>query len=968
MWHPPDASLCNPADGEVPLKSAIWRAFCSPPRHALITDQEALLTRGELKHEGNVQFLDGATLAKWIWASQEQLHFSQHLYDQSSRSVMAAERPPFQYPVTAWNIVDAMELACHASSVRRASSMDCKTLDPESTKTTPLSLSEMSSLIACYGNWMKEVAGKTIVGPLPKEVVQSAQSNAPLDGMTGIGGSYLEAMVAQHAALSSIAMDFDHVGDRYVRLSLLLKELESLDRQEQAEEEKAHASKLAESFQTMASSIQIMAQSIDGSPAAPAKAAMGAAAFEAAQQGLTQSLLAISAGLKSTKEGLEQQRLHVVGSALGEVSQAKDSSRALSTHINDLINASASLEQTRLKADQAAARITFQDFVNGQPVHVNTVMRRTYNTNLLRYEEALARARRLAFIAKRAIELRFGVDMATMGEDMVLVDPPKEWAADVCTMKGIDYAAIRNGTGDQTQFEFGSEVPPGDHFADEFIGDYVSQLEDFVASYPFDFPLKDGDDTAVLSLAEDIYRLTASCVRPSVNLLYFSTEFDRRDTDFVEDQTRGWFVHGCEQPPAPEDGGTEPFEWAGCVVATPVPAPEPVVSDGGVLNSPLPEGALAYLVGNRPCQSGSPGVPGDPEISCPDGFGERAAGVLAQRLPTLDAGAYQLSLYISEAASAAPYSGGNQAAARIVRERDDVEVTRAEGVPGPWERVSLGFFADQGERYRVEILPSTVDVVLDTGSDAGPDAWPGLLVSAAQVEHVAVLSSGAAEPSSWEYTDVNQVAAQPVCHERVGPELRNQFRRRCMQVCPEGIKESCKGSTSTTSAPRVCFYESTFSIGLEDVESGRLIPSGQLAIGNFNLRHNRAGVNLVGTNVTSCDSVQGASCYGNGFGQYTLIHSGNTQIRNYEGGTLDVHMDPGFIEHGKSLAAERTVTNPPSSADMGALEAYMKDEFKGRPLQGMYTLRIWDTPTLQWHQVEDVQLVWNYHYWTRFKH
>ncbi len=102
--------------------------------------------------------------------------------------------------------------------------------------------------------------------------------------------------------------------------------------------------------------------------------------------------------------------------------------------------------------------------------------------------------------------------------------------------------------------------------------------------------------------------------------------------------------------------------------------------------------------------------------------------------------------------------------------------------------------------------------------------------------------------------------------------------------------------------------------------------------------------------------------------EYSLLHDGEAQIRNWEGGSLEVHMDPAFIEHGKGLAVERVVTNPPTSADMGLLDSYMKSELKGRPMQGMYTLRIWESPSLQWDRIEDVQLVWKYHYWTRFSH
>ncbi len=241
-----------------------------------------------------------------------------------------------------------------------------------------------------------------------------------------------------------------------------------------------------------------------------------------------------------------------------------------------------------------------------------------------------------------------------------------------------------------------------------------------------------------------------------------------------------------------------------------------------------------------------------------------------------------------------------------------------------------------------------------------------MLVAAAQVEAVGQDGGGELDPpSKWERTNLERVAEDPVCHEYVGAQLRQQFERKCAYVCPNGIKSDCPGVDPST-VPTVCYYEASFSLALDQIERGEIIPSGQIAIGNFNFRHNLAGVNLVGTGITSCDDVSGVSCYGNGFTEYTLTHAGDTQIRNWEGGSLPVKLDQAYIEHGKALANERTITNPPSSADLASLDSYMKGELKGRPIQGSYTIRIWESPTLRWERLQDIQLVWKYHYWTRF--
>ena len=207
----------------------------------------------------------------------------------------------------------------------------------------------------------------------------------------------------------------------------------------------------------------------------------------------------------------------------------------------------------------------------------------------------------------------------------------------------------------------------------------------------------------------------------------------------------------------------------------------------------------------------------------------------------------------------------------------------------------------------------------------------------------------------------------PNCTTKRGAALRRRFTRHCDYVCNSGFQsEPCSGA-DPAGIPVRCYYEANFDINLSRIEDGSLIPSGQIAIGNFNFRHNKVGVNFVGTGVTDCSTSSAPSCYGNGFVEYSLSHSGNTRIRNWEGASIPADMQRAFIEHGKGLAAERVITNPPSSTDLGLMSSYMKSEFKGRPMQGLYTLRIWDQPGLRWDHVDDIQLVWNYHYWTRFE-
>jgi hypothetical protein len=74
----------------------------------------------------------------------------------------------------------------------------------------------------------------------------------------------------------------------------------------------------------------------------------------------------------------------------------------------------------------------------------------------------------------------------------------------------------------------------------------------------------------------------------------------------------------------------------------------------------------------------------------------------------------------------------------------------------------------------------------------------------------------------------------------------------------------------------------------------------------------------------------------------------------------------GNIEHARGLANERYITNPISSSDQSMINQYLRKEFQGRPLVGNFVLRVWDEDGLDFNSIQDVQLVLNYTYWTRF--
>jgi hypothetical protein len=142
---------------------------------------------------------------------------------------------------------------------------------------------------------------------------------------------------------------------------------------------------------------------------------------------------------------------------------------------------------------------------------------------------------------------------------------------------------------------------------------------------------------------------------------------------------------------------------------------------------------------------------------------------------------------------------------------------------------------------------------------------------------------------------------------------------------------------------------------------------GKVAAGNFNYRTQNVALNVIGTGVLDC-SHGNPSCYGSAYVEYELTHAAfNVPMTDYVGDVRCFNFGAGRINSGKALAAERYLTLPLSSADSDLVDqpAFLKTEFAGRPLSGAYRLRIKDSPALAWDNVEDVQIMLGYNYWSR---
>jgi hypothetical protein len=452
------------------------------------------------------------------------------------------------------------------------------------------------------------------------------------------------------------------------------------------------------------------------------------------------------------------------------------------------------------------------------------------------------------------------------------------------------------------------------HFADSYIGDYVRRLENVVESYRLVHNFQSGKDFLVASLRDDILGVRRECELESPNLLHFSGELDRHYAGW--EREGAWSVLNC--PDA--DGALV----AGCLdVEKLTEAPFVASSE------------LVHLRGYQ--------------LS----FGEDDATDRGLWQPVqLREGVYMFSWYSPPADP-----GGNSGKAQL-EDGSEPELLQLEPgsdavrtiVGGLWDR---HYFA-----FRVP-AQQVVRVGFSSGSGAAQlrVAAP-MLVSVLPVDVNASL-----EPPAYQDTGETRLVRSRACEDTDGSTFREQYwRRACVFECPDGYSTTCESV-----AVRRCYRETSFSLSQRGLARGLPFRNAGFAQSNFNYRIGTVGLNFVGTGVQSCEgSSTPAACYANGFVQYSLYHQGPFAVRNHFGQDFRVHLFPGRVERARGLATERYLGNPLGSADRDLMSQYDRTELLGRPMDGRFVLRVWEDAGIDFERIEDVQLLLNYYYWTRF--
>jgi hypothetical protein len=827
------------------------------------------------------------------------------------------------------SLMDAAELLCHAGE----KALDCSLSDPPLIN-DPDDLASASGYMDCVANRLLRNLGRTVVANMPSDVLVSATEYATTGAYPRTGGEMssgvneiASALIDASSASAAIAQHIRGLASDVRRFQRQLElagiSFERADLQLVSEVSRYQAACISAASPSV--SVGAGGVGVSMNPgAALATCADSYAQIDIARQinRLTREQLGLEEdqSFDDFRDSFENRTV--------ALTERAGSLRAAILRIESGL---AELETKRFEAHRALGRAMLADSdAMGRHYGINTFQRRRYNTARVRYEEAFLRAKRLAFLARRGVEQRLGTDLRSLERDLHLVGRPAEWVDSLCAMSGIDYARARDGESVLTD----ANGEPVAHYAGEFIGDYVRKLEAVVDGYRLAYPFQNASDTAEISLRDDVHAVRVACAVQSRNILRSSDELHAAGAGM-------WFFEDCT-------GSGEPAV-RNCISTTPIAGADGVAPFTG----------YEVFFGRS-----EPGVTVDPLTGLLADTTIQLSSSIEQEVE-LSPGTYRMSFYGRQLSTG--FKPGEAVRVESVGDFEPVQpigdTISAETEDPSWNR--YWFLFDVPASSGVGEAPYRV--VIDRGGRTSEALSVGL--GGFMLERVDVPLNAVATlypPQRFASTDESGLEVRPACEDSTGIAFRREaWRRGCDRVCDTGFGGAC----APTDENSACYWETTFTVTLDDLDRGRNIPTpGSFAAGNFNYRFDRVGVNVVGTELIDCAaSGLPSTCYGTGNIPFSIRHEEPYLVRNHVGDTYEAPLFLGRVERARALAAERYVTNPLSSADRALIEPYMRTELRGRPLAGTYVLRIWDVDGLRFERLEDVQLVLDYRYWTRFE-
>lgn len=553
-----------------------------------------------------------------------------------------------------------------------------------------------------------------------------------------------------------------------------------------------------------------------------------------------------------------------------------------------------------------------------QRTHANLLLVRALRTASRSFDEGV----RKAFVARRAIEFRLGLDLEMERGRHTFVEPPESWINDIFRIAEI---------GDVTFPSSGGGI-------DLDLVDYVTRLGLYVDSYPFDHPFTDGMDVAVVSLRDDVIRAQPNCgtMGSGLNLLRRSEDVGHAPWRIVgTDTATGRTILPAGTPPAASGSYGTPLLFDGMTREQEITANDDAAGQHytfSVWVAPATDTPQAVVMRVR--------------------FATATASTSFENDHTVDAGSGWNRISDTWAN---PYSGP----VTITFSID----TRPAG--------DLPFVAYVwGAQFERSALATNYEPTLDSTATFLADPHAGCAVEYDVTGHLVA----ALPPIDWNGDDF-RMAFSVACNDGAEPvPIRQAVDPACTVSYIDHGRVRCAGATADVPiADLLClglrggvdYYEIPFSFHQAAIAEGDIFAEESFATGNYNYRVDRLAVNVVGTNVRDCSrSDYPAGCYSRAITPYSLVQGGGVWVRNYRLSDVPFSMPAAWIHDAKALAAEVVVTTPLTSSQQALLADTYRSEFRGRPVEGTYLLRLHQTDALEFDNLEDVQLILYYRYWS----
>jgi hypothetical protein len=836
---------------------------------------------------------------------------------------------------------DALELACEAQ-VEMSGRTSCN--GPGALEDTA-DLSKVSQYLECVAGEIAQKGAKTILQGVPTKIVEELKEAAwgspsgvdPVRGELGLHYSQIrEAVAGLGMAGREFSRIFRGFGVELNRINSRLKEQELSDQLAELNFDSAVADQVTRCVAAI-SQASGWAQHL-----LTFGTNWGAAAATCANSGIQTGIASRVRDI--TKDLSEEQRKRILGDAETQFLLLEHAIDAQAKEVHSLAESLqrsiAQVESLRTEAyrriNDAVWYLSYEDGTRNEIV--DTIMGDQALAAQKRYQQAHANAQRWSFLARRAIEQRLGIELNRLREDLPLVEAPQKWADSVCATSPIKYQKERDG-----------KIHENPGFADAFIGDYVTKLENVVESYRLQFSFQEGEDVAVVSLRDDVMNVKAECEAPSENQLFHTGRFGEA-RQAVESREDVWQVVGCIEPTGMPGAGY----GAACLSADQVDSP---FQAPGLVDGVTRGYELTFSNGTPDCAGNAAVTDGEGIVT--GGCSWTPETRLTQKR-SLSPGHYRFSWYspiVSSGPNPGAYAGG------VWDEEGNPLVSQAasQSIAGNagrvWDRHFLEFELDEPKVVEVGFARGDEELIEDW-----EDQWK-VTVGAPMLDFVeSRVPSQYRGPKPYQNIGETLTVMSPNCEDTDGDVFRaTQWKSRCERVCPAGFGGICPEDSLEQ-----CYREASFFISQRAIETGEALVQSGFARGNFNYRFDSVAVNFVGTGLRACEtSTSPSTCFGSGFVPYSLYHKGPYFVRNHYGEDYRAHLFEGVIEHARGLAAERYLSNPIGKTDRELLEDFTRTEYQGRPLDGHFVLRVWEEPGVNFSALEDVQLILKYRYWSR---